>query len=248
MGLHRPSRLMSYIGSCAALALSIHSVPARAGAYRIELQAPPGGRLLHGRGGVEAADERTEVALVRLISPGNDIHERGTVRVLVMNLSSKAFEFGPDEVTLSLADGKLLQPVSVAEMEDGRELVEREAQHAAAIDLVNRNSLSGLEGQANSGPTVHSMSPGAARPGSEVSGSAGADHRTDETLLPGTQLLNDIYQLLIPLSVEPQKAWGGYYVFDLPKDVFRRKADMPLTVLVRTGSETHRFAATLKWK
>jgi hypothetical protein len=37
-------------------------------------------------------------------------------------------------------------------------------------------------------------------------------------------------------------------VFDVPKDVFNRKTDQPLTVIVRTGSEEHRFAATLHWK
>ncbi len=226
----------------------MQGTPALAGAYRIELQAPPGGRLLHGRGGVEAADERSDVALIRLISPGNDIHERGTIRVLVMNLSGRPFHFGPDQVTLVLTDGTILKPVPVAQMEDGRELVERESRHAAATDLLNRNNFAGLEAQANSGPTLQSSSPGAATPGSQVSGAGGHDHRTDESLLPGTELLNDIYQVLVPLSVEPRKAWGGYYVFDMPKDVFRRKADMPLTVLVRTGSEVNRFATTLKWK
>jgi hypothetical protein len=92
------------------------------------------------------------------------------------------------------------------------------------------------------------LSPGAASPGSEVSGTGGHDHRTDESLLPGAELLDDIYQVLIPLSVGPRKAWGGYYVFDMPKEVFRRKADIPLTILIRTGPEVHRFAATLKWK
>ena len=49
-------------------------------------------------------------------------------------------------------------------------------------------------------------------------------------------------------KLAPRAAWGGYYVFDMPKELFRRKSDMPLTVLIRTGSEVHRFAATLKWK
>jgi len=248
MGFRDAGKLVRRVATCAALAAFMHGTPALAGAYRIELQAPPGGKLLHGRGGVEAADERTDVALVRLISPGNDIHERGTIRVLVMNLSGQTFQFGPDEVTLTLADGTALKPVPVAQMEDGRELVERETRHAAAHDLQNRNDFSGLEAQANSGSTVQSSSPGAATPGSAVSGIGAHEHRTDESLLPGAELLNDIYQVLVPLSVEPHKAWGGYYVFDMPKEVFRRKANMPLTVFVRTGSEVHRFAATLKWK
>ena len=248
MNLRDGGKAVTRAAICAAIAAFAQGTPALAGAYRVELQAPPGGRLLHGHGGVEAADERTGVALVRLISPGNDIHERGTIRALVMNLSGRPFRFGPDDVTLVLSDGTVLKPVPVAKMEDGRELVERETRHAAAIDLQNRNSFSTLQAQENSGLTVQSLSPGAASPGSGVSGTGGHDHRTDESLLPGAELLDDIYQVLVPLSVEPRKAWGGYYVFDMPKELFRRKSDMPLTVLIRTGSEVHRFTATLKWK
>ncbi len=58
----------------AAAVLSLAATPATAGAYRIVLASPPSGKLLHGYGGIEAADDRTNIALVRLISPGNDIH------------------------------------------------------------------------------------------------------------------------------------------------------------------------------
>ena len=74
------------------------------------------------------------------------------------------------------------------------------------------------------------------------------DAAPTEASLPGAMMLDSIYQLLVPLSVEPQKAWGGYYVFDMPKTAFRRKTDQPLTIVVRTGAREHRFAATLKWK
>ena len=220
--------------------------PAIAGAYRIELATPPSGKLLHGHGGLEAADDHSDVALVRLVVPGNDIHERGTVRVLVKNLGTRSFEFGPDQVSLSLADGTVLKPVPIDQMEDGRELVEREMQHAAANDLRNRNDLPGLAGQANGG--MAPGAPGIAPSGNTPTATAGHDHRVDETLLPGTMMLDSIYQLLVPLKVEPEKAWGGYYVFDLPRAVFRRKVDQLLMISVRTGNEDHRFAATLKWK
>lgn len=232
----------------AGVALSFAASPVVAGAYRIILAAPPSGKLLHGYGGLEAADDRTKVALVRLIAPGNDIHERGTVRVLVMNLGNEPFQFGPDDVTLSLSDGTVLKPIPVAQMEDGRELVEREMQHYYANDIRTRNNLSALAQQANGGATVQSMSPGAATPGSAVSGVGGHDHRVDESTLPGATLLDSIDQLLVQLNVEPNKAWGGYYLFDMPKAVFQRKADQLLTITVRTGAEEHRFPATLKWK
>ena len=233
---------------CLAIAALATGAPAMAGAYRIELAVPPGGKLLHGHGGLEAADERTGTALVRLIAPGNDIHERGTVRVLVMNLGATPFEFGPEQVTLSLADGTVLKEVPVAQMEDGRLLVERETRYAMSNDLRNRNNLAGLAQQANSGMTVQSLSPGAAAPGSTLTGTGGHDYRTEDSLIPGVQLLDSIYQVLIPLTVPSQKAWGGYYVFDVPRSVFRKRADQPLTITVRTGAEEHRFSAVMKWK
>src|SRR4029078_12454209 len=105
--------------------------------------------------------------------PGNDIHERGTVRVLVMNLGPSPFEFGPDQVTLTLSDGTVLNPVPVDQMEDGRQLVEREMQHAAANDLRNRNNLAGLDRQANGAGTL----------GRSVTGTAGHDPRAGQALM-----------------------------------------------------------------
>jgi hypothetical protein len=229
-----------------ASAAALLAAPAAAHSYRIELAMPPGGKLLQGHAGVEAADDRTALALVRVVAPGNEVKRRGTVRVLVMNLGATPFEFGPDDVTLTLADGSVLNPVPVAQMEDSRVLIERENQHAAANDLMTRNNLPGLDEQANGGMTPQAMSPGAMTPGSGAA--ASHDQRTDQSLLPGAQLLDSLYQLLIPLTVEPQKAWGGYYVFDVPKSVSDRKADQPLTILVRTGAQVHRFPAILKWK
>ena len=89
---------------------------------------------------------------------------------------------------------------------------------------------------------------------SSVSGASGAstlgqDLRSDDSQIFGAQILDAINQVLdLPYDVAPQKAWGGYYVFDMPKSAFERKADQPLTILVTTGGEQHRFNAMLKWK
>lgn len=227
-----------------AFALTGLASSACAGAYRIDLAPNP--TLLRGHGGVEAVDDRTPTALVRIVTPGNDINDVGTLRVLVMNLGPKPFEVGPDEVSLSLADGTVLQPVPIAKFEKGREFVETETRHAESDNLRNRNDLPGLAEQANSGPMV--QSPGAAPPESRGSSTQGHDRSADNSRLPGEQMLDSIYQLLIPLTVEQNKAWGGYYVFQLPKSVYSKRADQPLIITVRTGAEMHRFAATLKWK
>lgn len=224
---------------------------ALAASYKVELAPPAGGKLLIGHAGLQAADDKTAVALVRLVAPGNEVRQRGTVRVLVMNLSPRPFEFGPEQVTLKLADGTELKPVPIEVFEKGAKLIQREMGHAAAADMQIRNNLSGLADQANSGLTFQNTAPvpgGSSASSGGVSGAGSDDRRTDEILLPGGKTMDALYQVLQPLTVEPAHAWGGYYVFDLPKTVLARKTDQPLTILVRTGAEEHRFAATLKWK
>jgi hypothetical protein len=230
----------------AGVGVTLVSAPAIAGSYRLVLE-PQDGKMLVGHAGVQAVDDRTATALVRVISPGNAVDQRGTVRVLVMNLGPRTFDFGPDQVRLSLADGTVLQPSSVDDFEKGRMLVERESRHAAATDLRNRNNLPGLEQQTNGGPTSQSQAP-VSSSAPAVSGTAGENRRTDEALLPGAETLNAIYQILISQPVAPNKAWGGYYVFDMPKTVFTRRANQPLSIVVRTGAEEHRFSAVLEWK
>lgn len=80
--------------SFAALALS---VPVLAGSYRVVLQ-PVNGKVIVGHAGVQAVDLKTAATHVRLISPGNEVTQRGTIRVLVRNLSGMPFQFGPDDV------------------------------------------------------------------------------------------------------------------------------------------------------
>ncbi|MES2119569.1 MAG: hypothetical protein V4513_03210 [Pseudomonadota bacterium] len=231
------------------LALAALAIPgaALAGSYRVVLTPPAGGKLLIGHGGVQAADDRTGTSLVRLVAPGNEVRERGTVRVLVMNLGNQPFEFGPDQVTLRLADGTELHPVPVDKMESGRILVEHESRLAAATDFRVRMNLDGLAKQSAMGTVPQSIGP--ASPTAPAGGPAqGLDRRTEELQLPGGQTLDAIYQILIPLTVPPAAAWGGYYVFDVPKPVQARRSDQPLTILVRTGAEEHRFDAMLKWR
>ncbi len=231
------------LATIAALSLT---TPAMAGSYRVVLQ-PVDGKMIVGHAGVQAVDQRTAAVHVRLISPGNAVKERGTIRVLVQNLGSKPFDFGPDDVKLQLADGTELKPTPLDKFEKGAEIVQREMNHAAAIDMQVKNSLSIYAQQGGS-----AGSSGQARPAGAPSGAPdnleGVERRTDESDLPGAKTMDALYQLLLPESVGPNQAWGGYYVFDVPKTVFDRRSDQPLSVIVRTGAEEHRFAATLHWK
>jgi hypothetical protein len=240
---------MKSVLMCAA-ALWLAS-PALAGSYRVVLSQPEGGKLLKGHAGVQAADERNSDVLIRLISPGNEVKERGTVRVLVLNYGPRPFEFGPDQVKLILADGTVLKPTPFEKFDKGRNLIVREQGHARAVDLANSNILSSFVQDSGAAGGTPASAPTPAMSGSAASYGAETgefDRQTEESDLPGADLLNALDQLLVPLSVGPRQAWGGYYVFDVPKAVFDRKTDQPLTVIIATGAETHEFPATLHWK
>jgi len=231
--------MKSWVGS-AALVLA---APAMAGNYKIVLDRPANGRLLTGHMGLEAADEQTPYTLVRVIAPGNTVDVRGTIRVLVANLGTRTFTVGPDQVTLQLGDGTILKPVPIEEFEKRKVVAEEEHGHAQAIDLANRNDLPSASGSTASAPGMPQ-----ALPTGQTADTASQDYHSDEDLLPHGEALNAIYQLLIPLDIGPRQAWGGYYVFDVPKAVQRAHADQPLTITVRTGAEVHQFTGALHWR
>lgn len=231
--------MKSWIG----LAGLLLAAPAIAGNYKIVLDRPANGRLLNGHMGLQAADEQTPYTLVRVVAPGNTLDVRGTVRVLVANLGKPAFTFGPDQVTLQLGDGTVLKPVPIEEFEKRKVVAEQESGHARAIDLGNRNDLPSSAAGSGSAPGQPQ-----ALPTGTSADTVSQDYQSDSDLLPHSEALNAIYQLLIPLDVGPRQAWGGYYVFDVPKAVQRARADQPLTISVRTGDEVHRFTGMLHWR
>ncbi|MBV9527992.1 hypothetical protein [Sphingomonas sp.] len=224
------------------------SAQATAGNYKIVLDRPANGRLLTGHMGLQAADERTQDTLVRVVAPGNTVDVRGTVRVLVMNLGPRAFTFGPEQVTLRLGNGTVLNPVPMEEFEKRKDVVEQTTGRARAIDLGNRNTIATLGSGGGGGSDAGAPGMPQSLPTGTTADTAGQDFQSDSDLLPGSETLNAIYQLLIPLNVGPQQAWGGYYVFDVPKAVQRARADQPLTIDVRTGDEVHRFTGALHWR
>lgn len=230
------------------LILLAAAAPAIGASYKVVLSPPTGGRIIQGHAGLHAVDDRSATTLVRLISPGSEVKQRGTVRVLVMNLGTSTFPFGPEQISMELADGTKLSPVSINQFIKGADLIEREMKRAGASDLRTRNNLSGLAHQSGGGVTAQSGVPVAGGPSSSATGGIDSfDKQSDALLLPGAKTLDSIYQVLETQPVEPQRAWGGYYVFDLPKKLRGVKTDQPLSIVVTTGAEVRRFNAILRY-
>jgi hypothetical protein len=238
-------RLVKLLAASVALTVSGAAV---AGGHVVKL-APGNAGSVHGHAGLHAVDDKTESALVRIVAPGLEIGKRGTIRVLVKNLGKKPFEFGPDNVSLTFADGSELKKIPLSEFDSGYLLIKREQNRAAAIEMQNRNTLSTLAGQTQSGLTAGSVAP---VPSGSLAGASDVNDLSrlteDEYARPGGKTLDALYQVLMPETVAPQTASGGYLVFELPKEAQDAAADIPLTITVRTGDNEHRFAGLLKWQ
>ena len=230
-----------------AISIAVLGTPVSAATHKVLLSPPAGSEVVRGYGGLHAVDDRTETTLVRVISPGNDVRERGTIRILVLNKGNQTFQFGPDQVKLELADGTRLKPVPISMFINKAELVEREVGRARTVDQRNRSNLSELARQSSG-----SAGPGplgvAAAPQSGAISTGGLDLKTEDLLLPGAKNLDAIYQVLETQPVEPNHGWGGYYVFNLPKAARAQKTDLPMTITVTTGGEVRRFNATLQYR
>ena len=220
----------------ASVALTV-SGAAMAGGHVVNLQ-PGSAGIVRGHAGMHAVDARTDRALVRVVAPGLEIDERGTIRVLVMNLGEDPFEFGPDDVSLTLADGTELSQLAMEEYERAYSIITTEQNRAAAINMQTRNSLG----------SIGAMPSGSSATPLDVADVSSVSSRPDESALPGDTTLNAIYEVLMPETVAPQAASGGYLVFEMPEQAKAAASDIPLTITVRTGGEEHRFAGLLKWR
>lgn len=231
-----------FVLACAAIA-SPHAGSAKAADYMLHFTSGQG-KILHGRGGLQVFDVKTSKTLMRVIAPGNRIARRGTVRVLVMNLGQPAFEFGPDQVRVELSGGIPLKPVPVEVFDRGQEIVEREVTIARSIDRAVKSNLGSYAQSQNGGLTASSLTGPALDSGDADGPSSRLDRWSDS--LPGARLLGSLDQVLRPLRVGPNEAWGGYLVFTIPKQLQKAEQDQPVTIVVRTGQEVNRVQAILK--
>lgn len=238
MGIARIGRLLL----AAALGVGL-TAPVAAAEFRLELL---GDRLLKARNGIVAADSRTSKALVRVISPGSSISKFGTVRVLVMNLGSRAFSFGPEDVAIMSESGAAFPVVNNDRLDTGYESVKRETARQRSVTASVNRSLSSLAEAASVGVRPQTPVPTVAGSG------AGADSaaRLDRSRGPGEAanpgILDALTGTLGTFEVPPQDARGGYLLFEIPKSLRSSKTSQPLTLVVTVAGEEHRFPALLK--
>jgi hypothetical protein len=226
-----------------------------ASATRFEFQLIPSAQQTSRmQNGVAAVDDTMAESSVRVVQPNDDVKKRSSIQILVMNQGDKPFNFGPENVTATLADGT---PVAIITYEQlMHEEKNRETWRAVFAGLAAMNS-GRTYGTANySGSTFGSF--GTTPYSSFSSGSA-----TFSTYNPGAAAVQNqmIFDRLASTNaasrealkanirtttVDPQQMFGGTVMFELPKAARASKADVPLTFVVSIDGEQHKFAALLK--
>ena len=224
-----------------ALTLGVAGI-ANAADYKLVF-APGQGKVLKGQGGLQVFDVLTDKTRMRIVAPGNRITNRGTVRVLVMNLAQPSYEFGPDEVSVVLPDGTALPEVPVSVFDKGETMIGREVGINRSVDRAVKSNLNSYAQQQNSGMTSTAVTGGTLTHESPTTNIQSVDAFSDN--VPGARLLGGLNGVLRPLTVGPKEAWGGYLIFDMPKALQKAKTSQPVTIVVKTGREVHRINAIL---
>ncbi|HEU4650602.1 MAG TPA: hypothetical protein VFS49_04240 [Croceibacterium sp.] len=249
------------------MALLAIAAPATAAKFTMQLVAAPE-QQSRMQGGIAAVDNSSAGSSVRLIQAEGDLKKRGSVAVLVMNQGDKPFNFGPENVTATLADGTVVEIITYERLV--REEKKRQTWAAIAGGLAAAgNSMSAANSGYYSGTATYSGSTfgsfGSTPYNSYSSGRATVSgynagqaqlarsvanaqnqanfERMAEQNASNMQALKSYMRTT---TVDPQQMFGGSVTFELPKTVHKGNGDVPLRFAVTINGEAHKFDAVLK--
>jgi hypothetical protein len=186
--------------------------------------------------------------------PGNP----SAFRIFVINNSSAAFNFGPENVAVELADGTRVGMLTVASL---RQRVERDTKRrqffaglGGALQAGSANGYttgdfdySGQVGGAHtsgSGTFSYNDPVAAQREQQAVQAQTDANFRALRERQAGAmQALGGLIQTT---TVAPGKIFGGIVAYDPPVALKRAKGPQTATIVVTAGSAVHRIVATIE--
>ena len=249
-----------------ASAILLQSAPAFAAEYVLDVTAKPEqtSRFEDGR---ETVDDSTATTSVRLLEPRQQTQKQGGFRVYVMNNTGKPFNFGPENVTLKMADGTAVAMLTYQDLLKQEKRREAWQAIAAGFAAAGRNmqasqagynygsaSFSGnTYGSYGTTPytantygtaTYSGYNAGAAF---AAQSSANEQNQRDFQALQLSQAAKrqDLAQVMKTTTVDPGQAFGGIVQYMVPAAVRSSKTALPVTIEVRTGDDVHTFQATL---
>ena len=255
-------RRFAYVVSLLALAS-----PATAAKFTMQLIAAPE-QQSRMQGGVAAVDGSSAGSSVRLVQAEGDLKKRGSIAVLVMNQADKPFDFGPENVTATLADGTAVEIITYERLV--REEKKRQTWAAVAAGLAAAgNSMSAANSGYYSSTATYSGStfgtfgntPYNSRSSgmAHISGYNSAQAQRAQSVAnaqnqasfarlveQNASSMQELKAYMRTTTVDPQQMFGGSVIFELPKTVHKAKGDVPIAFAVTVNGEAHKFDAVLK--
>jgi hypothetical protein len=237
----------------AACAAFIAFTPASAAKFSMSLQ-PSVQQSSRMQNGIAAVDDSTSGSSVRLIQPEGDLKKRGTLRVLLMNQSAKAFDFGSENVSGHLADGTPIAIIPYEQLAREERSRERWRAFGAALASMNSGRYSATANYNGSsfgsiGSTSYSgFSSGTATvSGYDPTAAAIENRRIFDNVASANAVSREALQANIrTTTVDPQQTFGGSVTFELPKSVQQAASDVPATFVVTISGEQHIFNVLLR--
>ena len=251
----------------AAVVAVAFATPAAAAKFIMQLSPGPeqNSRM---QSGVAAVDNSSPGSSVRLIQAEGDLKKRGSIQVLVMNQGVAPFNFGPENVTATLADGTVVLIITYEQLV--REEKKRQTWAAIAAGFAAAgNSMSAANSGYYSGTARYSGSTygtfGSTPYSSTTFGTAtvsGYDSGRAQAAQSAANAQNQanfarmadrnassmqaLKAYMRTTTVDPQQMFGGTVMFELPKSAHKMKGDVPMSFVVTINDEQHKFEAVLK--
>ena len=262
----RGNQMNRCILALVAFGFAVPAATANAAEYVLDVAAKPEqtSRFEDGR---EVVDDTTATTSVRLLEPRQQTPKQGGFRVYVVNNTGKQFNFGPENVTLKMADGTAVAMLTYQDLLKQEKRREAWQAIAAGFAAAGRNmqasqagynygsaSFSGnTYGTYGTTPytantygtaTYSGYNAGAAFAAQSV---ANEQNQRDFQALALNQAAKreDLAQVMKTTTVDPGQAFGGIVQYMVPAAVRSSKTAVPVTIEVRTGDEVHKFQATL---
>lgn len=250
----------------AVVLLAIAS-PATAAKFTMQLIAAPE-QQSRMQDGIAAVDNSSAGSSVRLIQAEGDLKKRGSVAVLVMNQTDKPFNFSPENVTATLADGTPVEIITYERLV--REEKKRQTWAAVAAGLAAAgNSMNAANSGYYSGTATYSgstfgtfgrtpynsYSSGTASISGYNSGqaqlaqsAANAQNQANFARMAeqNASSMQALKAYMRTTTVDPEQMFGGTVMFELPKTVHKGTGDVPMHFSVTINGEAHKFNAVLK--
>lgn len=220
--------------------------------------------------GIAAVDDHGSISSARLVQPGETIKKRSSVQILVMNQGDRSFNFGSENVRAQLADGTPVEIIGydrLVKEEKRRQTWRRVAAGFAAAS----NSMAASNAGYSSGTATytgnsygsfgstpfHSTTYGtatysgynnAAAQVAQASAQQQNQAMFETMTAANASRLQSLTANMRTTTVDPGQMFGGSVMFELPPGVRSSKTDVPMTFILTTGGEEHRFDTILRKK